>query len=48
MGQKELLRGKAMELVKRGEMSKKAASLELKISCRQRKRIYAACEREEY
>ena len=46
MGQKELLRGKVMELVRRGELSIKAASRELKISYRQGKRIYAAYKRE--
>jgi hypothetical protein len=35
-----------IELVKRGGMSIKAASKELKISCRQEKRIYAAYGRE--
>jgi hypothetical protein len=42
MGQKELVRGKLMELVKRGQMTHKAVSRELKISYRQGKRIYAA------
>jgi hypothetical protein len=34
------LRGKIMEMVKRGQKTLKAASLELGISCRQAKRIY--------
>jgi transposase len=42
MGQKELLRGKLMEMVKQGKMRLKAAALELKVSYRQGKRIYAA------
>jgi hypothetical protein len=42
MGQKELFRGKVMELVKQGQMTIKAASRELKVSYRQGKRIYAA------
>ncbi|MDR2049978.1 MAG: ISNCY family transposase, partial [Treponema sp.] len=46
MGQKELIRGKLIELVKRGQMTLKAASGELKISYRQGKRIYAACLKE--
>jgi transposase len=46
MGQKELLRGKVMELVKRGELTIKAASKELKISYRQGKGMYGAYMRE--
>ena len=42
MGQKELLRGKVMEMVKRGELTIKSAVKELKISYRQGLRIYAA------
>jgi len=42
MGQKELLRGKVMEQVKRGKLTIKAASIELKVSYRQGRRIYAA------
>jgi transposase len=42
MEQKALLRGKIMELVKRGQMTIKAASKELDVSYRQGKRIYAA------
>jgi hypothetical protein len=42
MGQKELLRGKVMEQVKRGKLTVKAASIELKVSYRQGRRIYAA------
>jgi molybdenum-dependent DNA-binding transcriptional regulator ModE len=40
MGQKALLRGKVMELVKRGQMTIKAAAKELKISYRQGKRLW--------
>jgi transposase len=46
MGQKALLRGKVMELVKRGQLTIKAASKELKISYRQGKRLYGAYLRE--
>ena len=42
MGQKELLRGKVMELVKQGRMTIRTASVELKVSYRQGRRIYAA------
>jgi transposase len=42
MGQKELLRGKVMELAKRGQMTIGAAAKELKVSYRQGRRIYAA------
>jgi transposase len=42
MGQKEILRGKLMEMVKQGKMPLKAAAIELKVSYRQGKRIYAA------
>jgi hypothetical protein len=42
MGQKELLRGKLMEMVKQGKTLLKAAAIELKVSYRQGKRIYAA------
>jgi hypothetical protein len=38
MGQKELLRGKLMEMVKQGKMSLKTAAGQLKISYRQGKR----------
>jgi transposase len=40
MGQKELLRGKLMEMVRQKKMRLKTASIELKISYRQAKRIY--------
>ena len=40
MGQKELLRGKLLEMVKQGKMTLKAAVGQLKISCRQRIRLY--------
>jgi transposase len=46
MGQKELLRGKVMELVKRGKLSIGAAAKELKVSYRQGRRIYASYVRE--
>jgi transposase len=46
MGQKELLRGKVMELVKRGQLTIRAAAKELKVSYRQGRRIYAAYVRE--
>jgi hypothetical protein len=42
MGKKELLRGKIMETVKRGELTIKSATKELKVSYRQGRRIYAA------
>jgi hypothetical protein len=42
MGQKELLRGKLMEMVKQGKKTLKSASVELKITYRQAKRIYRA------
>ena len=44
MGQKEVLRGKVMELVKQGRMTIRRASVELKVSYRQGRRIYAAYE----
>jgi transposase len=44
MGQQELLRGKVMEQVKQGKLTIKAASLELKVSYRQGRRIYAGYE----
>ncbi|MDR1932223.1 MAG: helix-turn-helix domain-containing protein [Spirochaetales bacterium] len=42
MGQKELLRGKVMELVKRGQLTIRSAAKDLKVSYRQGRRIYAA------
>ncbi|GHV53595.1 hypothetical protein AGMMS49579_12650 [Spirochaetia bacterium] len=42
MGQKELMRGKLMEMVKQKKMRLKAAVIELKISYRQGERIYRA------
>lgn len=42
MGQKELLRGKMMEMVKAKQITLKAASVQLGISYRQGKRIFAA------
>jgi transposase len=44
MGQKELLRGKIMEMARRGELTIKSAAKELKVSYRQSQRIYAAYE----
>jgi transposase len=46
MGQKELLRGKVTGLVKRGQLTIRAAAQELKVSYRQGRRIYAAYARE--
>jgi hypothetical protein len=46
MGQKELLRGKVMELVKRRQLTIRAAAKELKVSYRQGRRIYASNVRE--
>ncbi|MDR1470663.1 MAG: helix-turn-helix domain-containing protein, partial [Spirochaetaceae bacterium] len=46
MGQKELIRGKVMEMVKRGHKTIAEAAKELKVSCRQGRRIYAAYEKE--
>jgi transposase len=42
MGKKELLRGKIMEMVTRGQLTLKEGARQLKISYRQGKRIYAA------
>jgi hypothetical protein len=42
MGEKELLRGTLMEMVKQGKMALKTAALELKVSYQQGKRIDAA------
>jgi transposase len=41
-GRKELLRGKVMEMAKRGELTIKTAAKELKVNYRQGLRIYAA------
>jgi len=46
MGQKELLRGKVLEMVKQGQITLKAAAITLKVSYRQGKRLYAAYRRE--
>jgi hypothetical protein len=43
---RELLRGKVMELVKRGQLTIAAAAKELKVSYRQGRRIHAAYARE--
>jgi transposase len=45
MGQKELLRGKMLQMVQENKHTLKEASLRLKISYRQAKRLYAACKR---
>jgi transposase len=42
MGEKERLRGKVLEMVKQGQMTLKAASVMLRVSYRQSKRLYAA------
>ena len=42
MGQKELLRGKMLEMVKQGKMTLKAATVKLGVSYRQGIRLYAA------
>jgi len=42
MGQKELLRGKILEMVKQGKMTLKAAVVTLRVSYRQGIRLYAA------
>ena len=46
MGEKERLRGKAMEMVIQNRMSLKAASVMLRVSYRQSKRLYAAYRRD--
>jgi transposase len=46
MGEKELQRGKVMEMVKRGQLTLKEGSKQLRISYRQGKRIYAAYKAE--
>jgi hypothetical protein len=46
MGQKELLRGKVLEMVKQKNMALKAASVMLCASYRQPKWLYAACREE--
>jgi transposase len=40
MGQKELVRGKVMEMVKQGQLTLKEAAVRIKVSYRQAKRIY--------
>jgi transposase len=42
VGQKELLRGKLMEMVKQGKMTLKTAAAQLKVSYRQGGRLYRA------
>jgi hypothetical protein len=42
MGQKELIRGKMLEMVKQGKMTLKAAAVTMKVSYRQGIRLYAA------
>jgi len=46
MGEKERLRGKVLEMVRQGHMTLKAASVMLRVSYRQAKRLYA-CYRKE-
>ena len=46
MGQKELLRGKVLEMVKQGKMTLKAATATLGVSYRQGIRLYAAYRKE--
>jgi hypothetical protein len=41
-GEKERIRGKVLEMVRQGQMTMKAASLALRVSYRQTKRLYAA------
>ena len=46
MGEKERLRGKVLEMVRQGQMTLKAASVMLRVSYRQTKRLYASYRRE--
>ena len=46
MGQKELLRSKMLEMVKQGKITLKAASVMLRVSYRQSKRLYAVYREE--
>jgi transposase len=46
MGEKERLRGKILEMVKQGRMTLKAASVMLRVSYRQSKRLYSAYRKE--
>jgi hypothetical protein len=46
MGEKERLRGKVLEMARQGQMTLKAASVMLRISYRQTKRLYAAYRQE--
>jgi hypothetical protein len=46
MGEKERLRGKVLEMARQGHMTLKAASVMLRISYRQTKRLYAAYRQE--
>jgi hypothetical protein len=45
-GEKERRRGKILEMVKQGQMTLKAGSAMLRVSCRQSKRLYAAYREE--
>ena len=45
-GQKELLRGKILEMVKQGKMTLKAAAVTMQVSYRQAKRLNAAYRKE--
>jgi hypothetical protein len=46
MGEQERLRSKALEMVKQGKLTLKAASLTMRVSYRQSKRLYATYKRE--
>jgi hypothetical protein len=46
MGQKELTRGKLLEMVKRGQLTLKSASFTMRVSYRQAKRLYRAYKKE--
>ena len=46
MGEKERVRGKVLEMVRQGHMTLKAASVMLRISYRQTKRLYASYRKE--
>jgi len=46
MGEKERLRGKVLEMVKRGQMTLKAASIIMGVSYRQSKRLYCGYRKE--
>ena len=46
MGEKERIRGKVLEMVRQGHMTLKAASVMLRVSYRQTKRLYASYRQE--